>query len=423
VLEVRAEPPSEVELVGWDEIVEVSWTARTGAASVLGPDAPGSARLRERTPPWPGTYRLRVHATGRDDDSGERYKLTVWSAPPAPEVVHKRTDRLGQHLRGEPRTPVPERPEAGYRWIRDTALGEAATITVITGSTPEQVLRGFGADPAEPASFTELSQEFDTVDPWVAVLSVADGTVLAVESNGWQGAQAPVLRALSAGGRAASMYWNVEALSRLSFAEGGELRAGFEPGMEPAPDDPALAGLDLDDYRDKVEKGLVAVARFTGQEIRQADIDRLVSADVAYRILPLLPELHPEARLPDGSRRFAGHGPLGADTDALAALPDERLRDLAWWVAGEVATRSELAGHPAVVATLTDRALGDEASTLARTSQLAGRGQHHWLWMTLHHATNPDALAAAIGTLDAARYALTGTAADLLEQARRRITP
>ncbi len=41
--------------------------------------------------------------------------------------------------------------------------------------------------------------------------------------------------------------------------------------------------------------------------------------------------------------------------------------------------------------------------------------------MSLHHATNPDPLAAAIGSLDAARYAVAGQASELLSQAVRRI--
>ena len=44
------------------------------------------------------------------------------------------------------------------------------------------------------------------------------------------------------------------------------------------------------------------------------------------------------------------------------------------------------------------------------------------MWMTLHRATNPDPLAAAIGALDAARYAVGAAAADLLDRARHHIT-
>ncbi|WP_246257818.1 DUF6461 domain-containing protein [Amycolatopsis anabasis] len=417
---VLADPPDTVELEWWDEVVEVSWTAAQGFASVRGPGEAVTGSLRELTPPWPGDYRVRVHACGRDGEEDERYELVVWAAPAGPEVVHKRGDRLGHRLRGEPVPATDIPPQVGYRWVRKSWLSDAATVTAVAAGSPEEVLRGFGADPAVPVSARELAEQMD-IDPWVSVLRVGD-KVLAVEFNGYQGSYRPVLEPLSRLGRTASMFWNVNAVTRLSFARDGAVLAGFELGQDEPVDDPevraALDGLDLGNYRDRVEKGLVAVERFTGLRLRPEDLDRLVEADVGYRILPYLPELYPEARLPDGARRFAGHGPLGEDTDLLAFLPEQALRELAWQAATEAAVHVGLAENPAVTDSLAARRLGPEADTLARTSQLRGHGQHHWMWMTLHRATNPDPLAAAIGALDAARYALGGNAADLLDRAR-----
>jgi hypothetical protein len=425
LLRVLAEAPTTVDTAAWDEVVEVGWTAATGAATLTGPDEGALRPARAYTPPWPGEYRVRVHATGRDDEPGdERYELHVWSAPAGQEIVHKRTDRLGHLLRGEPVPPPVVAPEAAYRWVGKSVLGDAATVTVVAGRSSEEVLRGFGADPAAPTSLAGLQQEM-TLDPWVAVLSDGDH-VLAVEFNGYQGAGRPVLEAVSRGTRAASMFWNVNALTRLSFARDGAVLGSFEPGLESPPDDPAavaaLDGLDLEDYRDRTGKGLVAVERFTGRGIREEDLARIAQADVAYRILPLLPALYTEERLPDGSRRWPGQGPLGADTDLLATLPDPRLRELAWWAAGEAVAHAGMAGHPAVAASMSARALTPEAELLARESQRTGRGEHHWMWMALHRATNPDPLGAAIGALDAARYAAGGGAADLLDRARRQLT-
>jgi hypothetical protein len=79
----------------------------TGQRARQAPGLP-SGLARPATPPRPGDYRLRVHARGRDDaDEDEGYELAVWPAPAAPAIVHKRTDRLGYRLRGE---PVPDRP-------------------------------------------------------------------------------------------------------------------------------------------------------------------------------------------------------------------------------------------------------------------------------------------------------------------------
>lgn len=283
MLRVAEEPPPEVEVASWDEVVEVSWTASTGLASVLSAAGEPPHQLLEQTPPWPGDYRIRVHASGRDDsDQTESYLLVVWPAPTAPQVIHKRTDRLGHRLRGEPEPIAAPRPEAAFRWIRGSSLADAATITVVTGSAVDEVIRAFGADPAEPTSIREMRQDFG-IAPWVTVLPVGD-KVLAVEFNGWQGSTGPVIRALSRPGRAASMYWNVNALSRLSLAEHGEILAAFEPGLEQHPELPFFDGLDLADHRERRGKGLVVVERFTGHGITAEDLARIEEAGVAYAI-------------------------------------------------------------------------------------------------------------------------------------------
>jgi hypothetical protein len=289
-LMVLEEPPDELE-PHWDEIVEVSWRAAEGGASVVSPAGTGSRGLRRQTPPWPGDYRVRVHARGRDDRDAEyeSHKLVVWAAPTAPEVVHSRTDRHGHRLRGEPEPVGPPRPELAYRWVRRSALSVAATVTVVTGATFEQALGAFGADPDRPAPADAIRRNLSlrgAIDPWVTALDVG-GAVLIVEYNGYRGSDGTVLRAASAGGRAASMFWNVNALTRLGFAEGGRLLASFEPfGGEDAPPEvaAALAGLDFADYRDRTEKGLVAVERFTGRGITAADLARIDDTGVGYLV-------------------------------------------------------------------------------------------------------------------------------------------
>jgi hypothetical protein len=55
-------------------------------------------------------------------------------------------------------------------------------------------------------------------------------------------------------------------------------------------DEPAVAaaldGLDFDDPRDPVGRGLVAVQRFTGRGMTAEDLDRIEAADIAFRIAP-----------------------------------------------------------------------------------------------------------------------------------------
>ncbi|GAA4467256.1 DUF6461 domain-containing protein [Phytohabitans houttuyneae] len=293
IARVLAEPPELVDTSGWDEVVEVSWRASRGSASVVGPDGGGDPQLRLMTPPWPGDYRLRVHARGRDDpdEAEEIYELLVWAAPPAPQVVHLRTDLLGHRLRGEPEPARAPRPEAAYRWLRRGTLADAATITVVTGARVEQVLEAFGANPARPEPMREIALDLaarGSIDPWVAALDAGDA-VVAVEYNGFQGASESVLVRASAHGRAASLYWSVNADRRLSFAEGGRLLAAFEPpatGDLPPTVAAALTGLDFEDVRDRNAKGLVAVQRFTGHAVTADDVARIEAAGTGFRIAP-----------------------------------------------------------------------------------------------------------------------------------------
>jgi hypothetical protein len=292
-LSVLADPPAEVE-PGWEEIVEVSWHAPAGRASVVGPGEPADPQLRRATPPWPGDYRVRVHARGRDDagdpDTGdtEMYSLVVWAAPAAEPVVHRATDRLGHRLRGEPEPARRERPEHAYRWIRRTEMAIAATVTVVTGASTAEVLRAFGADPARAEPIQEIEESGygrGAGDPWITLHDTGDAIVV-VEFNGYQGSHPLVLRAASARGRAASMYWNVNGLTQLAFAADGEVLTAFEPwanvDAEPRVA-AALAGLDFAEPGLRMEKGLVAVERFTGRGLTPALLEQIKAGD-GYRI-------------------------------------------------------------------------------------------------------------------------------------------
>ena len=73
--------------------------------------------------------------------------------------MHKRTDQLGYRLRGEPEPARPWPPERAYRWIQHSTLSVAATVTVVTGATAEDVLRAFGADPDRPDSLQQISDD------------------------------------------------------------------------------------------------------------------------------------------------------------------------------------------------------------------------------------------------------------------------
>ncbi|TCO54128.1 DUF6461 domain-containing protein [Actinocrispum wychmicini] len=280
-------PPDEIDLTIWDEVVEISWTAPEGGA-VLHADTPNYGhRQRWTSPPWPGDYRLRVHVTGRDD-AEDSYHLVMWQAPAAPEVVHKKTDRLGHRLRGEQEPSRMVRPEAEYRWIEKSSLCEAATITVVRGLTQDEVVSTFGGDPTAPVPIRATVQRaaLERHGPphygYVALLTLltVDDVVLAVEENGFQGADRDTLTALSRNGKAASLYWNVNANFQLSLAERGELVFAGHPGRDPGA--PHIDDLDFDDFRHYNAKGLTAIARFVGRGMTADDLSAIYAADQAY---------------------------------------------------------------------------------------------------------------------------------------------
>ncbi|HST85181.1 MAG TPA: hypothetical protein VLL08_25805 [Kineosporiaceae bacterium] len=104
--------PSAPKVGGWDEVVEISFVAESGDVRVaaLMDDAPESL---PNLVTGPGSYRLRVHARGRDsnpdgvaEEPVEEYLLMVWPAPMSAEQVFKASDTVGELNRRHARTPV-----------------------------------------------------------------------------------------------------------------------------------------------------------------------------------------------------------------------------------------------------------------------------------------------------------------------------
>lgn len=64
--------------------------------------------------------------------------------------------------------------------------------------------------------------------PWAMLVDRSDRHVALFEYNGFQGVYPPVLPRLSAGGRAYSAYWNVNATNSIGFAVDGEMALSFD---------------------------------------------------------------------------------------------------------------------------------------------------------------------------------------------------
>ncbi|GAA4937052.1 hypothetical protein [Actinoplanes utahensis] len=100
---IRDDPAGSVE-DGWDEVAEVSVRSRKGDLNVRSiddwPDLPTLSLAGS------GTYRIRAHARGRDDDphgsvsrSTEFYRFESWPAPAAEPLLLRHTDARGEELR------------------------------------------------------------------------------------------------------------------------------------------------------------------------------------------------------------------------------------------------------------------------------------------------------------------------------------
>jgi hypothetical protein len=122
---------------------------------------------------------------------------------------------------------------ADYAWFNDHWLRQAFCITLVRGLDEVEVLRRFGGERSQPRALTvgeagELSGSLQAGYPQIVLVARAGGWVVAVEDNGWEGWRPEVLRALSRGTQAVSVYRNVDALGYFSDAVDGALLVQFE---------------------------------------------------------------------------------------------------------------------------------------------------------------------------------------------------
>ncbi|MBD9727812.1 hypothetical protein PV755_32225 [Streptomyces caniscabiei] len=121
----------------WDEVVDTTFVSTTGYARISSYEHALDLNIAHQ---GPGTYRLRLHAKGRDSQPGaalrrrskptaERYEFLIWPAAAAPEVVHKATDTVGRELRVRLATMA----ERGAEWSLDDWVGPL-TVKVTDGT-------------------------------------------------------------------------------------------------------------------------------------------------------------------------------------------------------------------------------------------------------------------------------------------------
>jgi Family of unknown function (DUF6461) len=127
-----------------------------------------------------------------------------------------------------------EAAAAGYAWFADHWLRQAFCFSLVRGLDEAEVLRRLGGERSQPRTHTlgeaaELSGSFHAGYPKLVLAAKVGSWVVAVEDNGWEGTRPEVLRVLSRGTRAVSVYRNVNAHGRFSYAVDGTVLVGFEP--------------------------------------------------------------------------------------------------------------------------------------------------------------------------------------------------
>jgi hypothetical protein len=233
-------------------------------------------------------------------------------------------------------------------WLDDAGLGllgMAGCLTFVAGADERAVLEAFGAELDEPLTLHEVA---DAMVVAVGVVPVGGG-VLAFEINGFEGTRPEVLRVVSAPGRAASIFWNVNGIVQLTCASAGRMRGSEELLVLDEncslPRDlvPELTAA-FEREEDMVLPGVRAAEFYTGLSTEGL----VVPADVTmYPLLTAVPDLEavdPRYMLwsfdaPELSERI------------LAASPRAQ-RALAEWAAYQAVLRVELADDPRVEAVL-----------------------------------------------------------------------
>jgi Family of unknown function (DUF6461) len=128
---------------------------------------------------------------------------------------------------------VAEATAADYAWLDDHWLREAFCITLVRGLDEAELLRRIGGERGEPRTLTaaeagRLAGSLRAGYPQIVLATRIGGWTVAVEDNGWEGSRPEVLRVLSRGTQAVSVYRNVNALGYFSDAVDGELLVQFE---------------------------------------------------------------------------------------------------------------------------------------------------------------------------------------------------
>jgi hypothetical protein len=140
------------------------------------------------------------------------------------------------------------------------ALPGGGCLVLVAGASLDRIVSAFGG-----SSVTAGGRE--SLGPSDVGVRAGEAWSLAVEHNGWQGSRLEVLRRLSAGTRAVSVFWNVNGVTRFRYVVDGVVMTGIDPpsrwGVDPSGLD-ALGG-DLPWETDPASAMVTLAGRLTGE--------------------------------------------------------------------------------------------------------------------------------------------------------------
>jgi hypothetical protein len=160
----------------------------------------------------------------------------------------------------------------------DALPSEALCLTAVRGLSVEEALTRFDGFPGgretslDVAGHTSVNAYPDELP--IIVADHRDGWTLLAEDNGFHGSMPEVLSQLSPGTVAASVYWNVNLVSRASLAQDGQVLAVFDfvgggppDGEDPEKIAPFLHDLDFDDAYRMCAAALAFLERVSGVRV------------------------------------------------------------------------------------------------------------------------------------------------------------
>jgi hypothetical protein len=243
---------------------------------------------------------------------------------------------------------------ARFAWLSDEL--EAGCLSVVVGSDASTSAACFGIDRADPVS---MDSERWFVGTHASMVE-SDGPVsIVLEDNGFEGSRSVVLRPASKGGKAASIFWNVNGMVIFSCARRGEVLWSGELGTEAELDGlprslaPFAELADADDDADPIAVGAAMVAAFTGVDVPPGLAEDAVWCAVSPHVE------QPEAVTAETSSLQWDHPDL---LGALVAAPPRMRRPLAHALVHAAVRQASLAEHQVAAAVLASVAVDGPGS-------------------------------------------------------------